>query len=137
MYGPKTHQRTRAWTQPDQSKRGMMSVFLQLERSEPTTWEVTSTRVQKHSLSTMLSKRANNDSFSNSKALTLNSDHSIRSFNASILAHCLLTRRKNLSCSLSTYTLSSSVGIRKEICLITVGLTEANVATVLAGWLSK
>ena len=32
---------------------------------------------------------------------------------------------------------SSSVGICKEICLITVGLTEANVATVLAGWLSK
>ena len=27
--------------------------------------------------------------------------------------------------------------IYKEICLITVGLTEANVATVLAGWLSK
>ena len=26
--------------------------------------------------------------------------------------------------------------ICKEICLITVGLTEANVATVLAGWLS-
>ena len=34
-------------------------------------------------------------------------------------------------------TLSSSVEICKEICLITVGLTEANVATVLAGWLSK
>ena len=34
-------------------------------------------------------------------------------------------------------TLSSSVGICKEIYLITVGLTEANVATVLAGWLSK
>ena len=33
--------------------------------------------------------------------------------------------------------LSSSVGICKEIYLITVGLTEANVATVLAGWLSK
>ena len=33
--------------------------------------------------------------------------------------------------------LSSSVGICKEICLITVGLTEANVATVLAGWLPK
>ena len=32
--------------------------------------------------------------------------------------------------------LSSSVGICKEIYLITVGLTEANVATVLAGWLS-
>ena len=32
---------------------------------------------------------------------------------------------------------SSSVGICKEIYLITVGLTEANVATVLAGWLSK
>ena len=32
---------------------------------------------------------------------------------------------------------SSSVEICKEICLITVGLTEANVATVLAGWLSK
>ena len=31
----------------------------------------------------------------------------------------------------------SLVGIGKEICLITVGLTEANVATVLAGWLSK
>ena len=30
----------------------------------------------------------------------------------------------------------SSVGIHKEIYLITVGLTEANVATVLAGWLS-
>ena len=33
--------------------------------------------------------------------------------------------------------LLSSVGICKEIYLITVGLTEANVATVLAGWLSK
>ena len=36
--------------------KGMTSVFLQLERSEPTTWEVTSARVQKHSLSTMLSR---------------------------------------------------------------------------------
>ena len=35
---------------------GMTSVFLQLERSEPTTWEVTSAQVQKHNLSTMLSK---------------------------------------------------------------------------------
>ena len=34
-------------------------------------------------------------------------------------------------------TVSSSVGISKEIYLITIGLTEANVATVLAGWLSK
>ena len=34
-------------------------------------------------------------------------------------------------------TVLSSVGICKEIYLITVGLTEANVATVLAGWLSK
>ena len=34
-------------------------------------------------------------------------------------------------------TVSSSVGICKEIYLITVGLTEANVAIVLAGWLSK
>ena len=34
-------------------------------------------------------------------------------------------------------TVSSLVGICKEIYLITVGLTEANVATVLAGWLSK
>ena len=32
---------------------------------------------------------------------------------------------------------SSSVVICKEIYLITIGLTEANVATVLAGWLSK
>ena len=39
----------------------------------------------------------------------------------------------NVSCR----TLLSSVEIGKEICLITVGLTEANVATVLAGWLSK
>ena len=45
---------------------GMTSVFLQMERSEPTTWEVTSARVQKHNLSTMLSKRADNDSFSSS-----------------------------------------------------------------------
>ena len=82
---------------------GMTSVFLQLERSEPTTWEVTSAQVQKHSLSTMLSKQADNDSFSNSKALALSSDHSIRSFNALILARCLLICRKNLSCSLSTY----------------------------------
>ena len=81
----------------------MTSVFLQLESSEPTTWEVTSARVQKHNLSTMLSKRANNDSFSNSKALALNSNHSIRSFKASMLARCQLTRQKNLSCSLSTY----------------------------------
>ena len=66
----------------------MMSVFLQLESSEPTTWEVTSTRVQKHNLSTMLSKQADNDSFSNSKALTLNSDRSIRSFKASMSACC-------------------------------------------------
>ena len=36
--------------------KGMMSVFLQIERSEPTTWEVTSAWVQKHNLSTMLSK---------------------------------------------------------------------------------
>ena len=36
--------------------KGMMSVFLHLERSEPTTWEVTSAWVQKHNLSTMLSK---------------------------------------------------------------------------------
>ena len=83
--------------------RGMTSVFLQLERSEPTTWEVTSAQVQKHNLSTMLSKQANKDSFSNSKALALNSDHSIRSFNTTISAHCLLTCRKNLSCSLSAY----------------------------------
>ena len=34
-------------------------------------------------------------------------------------------------------TVSSLVRICKEICLKTVGLTEANVATVLAGWLSK
>ena len=84
--------------------KGMMSVFLPLERSEPTTWEVTSARVQKHNLSTMLSKRADNDSFSNSKALALNSDRSICSFNASISACCLLMCRKNLSYSLSTYT---------------------------------
>ena len=37
----------------------------------------------------------------------------------------------------SSHAVLSSVGISKEICLITVGLTEANVATVLAGWLSK
>ena len=85
------------------SLKGMTSVFLPLERSEPTTWEVTSAWVQKHNLSTMLSKQAANDSFSNSKALTLNSNRSIRSFNASISAHCLLTRQKNLSCSLLTY----------------------------------
>ena len=30
--------------------KGMTSVFLQSERSEPTTWEVTSTQVQKHTL---------------------------------------------------------------------------------------
>ena len=36
----------------------------------------------------------------------------------------------------SRNSVSSSVGIHKEIYLITVGLTEANVATVLAGWLS-
>ena len=56
------------------------------EISEPTTWEVTSARVQKHSLSTMLSKRADNDLFSSSNALALNSDRSIRSFKASISA---------------------------------------------------
>ena len=81
----------------------MTSEFLPLEISEPTTWEVTSARVQKHNLSTMLSKHADNDSFSNSSALALNSDRSIRSFKASMSAHCQLTRRKNLSCSLSTY----------------------------------
>ena len=81
----------------------MTSVFLWLESSEPTTWEVTSTRVQKHNLSTMLSKQADNDSFSNSKALALNSDRSIHSFKASMLARCRLTQRKNLSCSLLTY----------------------------------
>ena len=70
---------------------GMTSVLLQLERSEPTTWEATSAQVQKHNLSTMLSNRADNDSFSNSKAFTLNSDCSIHSFNTSILAYCLLT----------------------------------------------
>ena len=80
----------------------MTSVFLQLERSEPTTWDVTSARVQKHNLSTMLSKRADNDLFSSSKALALNSDCSIHSFKASISARCQLTRQKNLSCSLST-----------------------------------
>ena len=82
---------------------GMTSVFLQLERSEPTTWEVTSAQVQKHNLSTMLSKRTDNDSFSSSSALALSSDLSTRSFRVSISAHCWLTRRKNLSCSLSTY----------------------------------
>ena len=64
----------------------MMSEFLPLEISEPTTWEVTSAQVQKHNLSTMLSKRADNDSFSNSSALALNSNHSIRSFKASMSA---------------------------------------------------
>ena len=83
---------------------GMTSVFLQLERSEPTTWEVTSAQVQKHNLLTMLSKQADNDSFSSSKALALSSDRSIRSFKASISACCRLTRQKNLSCSLLTYT---------------------------------
>ena len=34
-------------------------------------------------------------------------------------------------------SLLSLVVICKEICLITVGLTEANVTTVLASWLSK
>ena len=67
------------------------SEFPPLEISEPTTWEVTSARVQKHSLSTMLSKRADSDSFSNSNALALNSDHSICSFKASISARCRLT----------------------------------------------
>ena len=70
---------------------GMMSVFLQLERSEPTTWEVTSAWVQKHNLSTMLSRQANNDSFSNSNVFALSSNHSICSFKASILTHCQLT----------------------------------------------
>ena len=56
------------------------------EISEPTTWEVTSARVQKHSLSTMLSKRADNDSFSSSNTFALNSDRSIRSFKALISA---------------------------------------------------
>ena len=69
----------------------MTSEFLLLEISEPTTWEVTSAQVQKHSLSTMLSKRADNDSFSNSNALALNSDHSIHSFKASMSARCQLT----------------------------------------------
>ena len=69
----------------------MTSEFLPLEISEPTTWEVTSARVQKHSLSTMLSKRANNDLFSDSSALALNSDCSIRSFKASMSARCQLT----------------------------------------------
>ena len=82
---------------------GMTSVFLQLERSEPTTWEVTSAQVQKHNLSTMLSRQANSDSFSSSSALALSSDRSIHSFNASISACCQLRQRKNLSCSLSTY----------------------------------
>ena len=41
----------------------MTSVFLQLESSEPNSWEVTSAWVQKHNLSTMLSKQANNDLF--------------------------------------------------------------------------
>ena len=81
----------------------MTSVFLQLESSEPTTWEVTSARVQKHNLSTMLSKRADNDLFSSSKALALNSNRSIRSFKALMSARCQLTQWKNLSCSLSTY----------------------------------
>ena len=69
---------------------GMMSVFLQLERSEPTTWEVTSTQVQKHNLSTILSNQADSDLFSSSKAFVLNSNHSIRSFNTSISTCCLL-----------------------------------------------
>ena len=81
--------------------RGMMSVFLQLERSEPTTWKVTSAQVQKHSLSTMLSKQADNDLFSNSKALALNSEHSIHSFSTLISARCLLMWQKNLSLSRS------------------------------------
>ena len=69
---------------------GMTSVFLQLERSEPTTQEVTSARVQKYNLSTMLSKRANSDLFSNSNTLALNSDCSIRSFRVLISTCCLL-----------------------------------------------
>ena len=88
-----------------------MSVFLKLERSEPTTWEVTSAWVQKHNLSTMLSKQADNNLFSNSNTLALNSDHSIQSFNASMLAHCLLSRWKNLSCSLLMYTSSGCLSV--------------------------
>ena len=38
--------------------------------------------------------------------------------------------------ALPATVLLSSVLICKEICLITVGLTEVNLATVLAGWLS-
>ena len=43
----------------------------------------------------------------------------------------------SLSPSLIITPLLSSVWMGKEIYLITIGLTEANVATVLAGWLSK
>ena len=78
---------------PDQFVRQHLDLLLDghkttwnREISGPTTWEVTSARVQKHSLSTMLSRRADNDSFSSSNALTLNSDRSIRSFKASISA---------------------------------------------------
>ena len=70
--------------------KGRHQRFLSPEISEPTTWEVTSARVQKHSLSTMLSRQADNDSFSNSNALALSSDRSICSFKASILAHCVI-----------------------------------------------
>ena len=74
----------------------MTSEFLPLEISEPTTWEVTSARVQKHSLSTMLSKRADNDSFSNSNALALNSNHSIHSFKVSMSVRCRLMSGHNI-----------------------------------------
>ena len=56
MYGPKTHWHTQAWTQLDQSRRNDVSLSLKLERLESNTWEVTSTWVQKHNLSTMLSR---------------------------------------------------------------------------------
>ena len=67
------------------------------------TWEVTSTQVQKHSLSAMLFIWADSDLFSNSNALALNSDCSACSFNALISFCCLFSQQKNLSCSLSTY----------------------------------
>ena len=52
-----------------------------------------------------------------------------------MLAVCICFAYLGALSETSRHTLSSLVGICKEICLITVVLTEANVATVLAGWL--
>ena len=66
------------------------------------------------------------------RALELENESLLARLDSMVDKLCFCTRAE-----VTSQVVSSSVGICKEIYLITVGLTEANVATVLAGWLSK